>query len=66
MPSFGGAQGEMVLGGILPIDTLTTYAQAVAFLCQRIPKSALEYRYGITLPWEFNHDDLLSAYACKF
>ena len=65
MPSFGGAQGEMVLGGILPIDTLTNYLQAVALLTQRIPKSVLEYTYGVTLPKDFNHDDFLNSYACK-
>ena len=63
MPSFGGSQGEMVLGGILPIDTLTNYHQAMALLSQRIPKVLLEKKYGITLPKNFNYDDLLSSYA---
>lgn len=63
MPSFGGSQGEMVLGGILPIDTLTNYHQAMALLSHRIPKAVLQKKYGITLPKDFNHEDLLNSYA---
>jgi len=65
MPSFGGSQGEMVIGGILPIDTLTNYHPGMQLLAERIPKWILGKKYGITLPQLFTHENLLSSYACK-
>ncbi|ODN00695.1 Large subunit GTPase 1 [Orchesella cincta] len=63
MPAFGGSKGEMVLGGILPIDQLTSYSSATALLIQRIPKQKLEKSYGISLLPNFDYEDFLSSYA---
>jgi large subunit GTPase 1 len=64
MPAFGGSKGEMVLGGILPIDQLTDYGPASELLVQRITnRKRLERMYGISLADGYTHDDLLSSYA---
>jgi len=63
MPAFGGSKGEMVLGGILPIDQLTSYSSGMELLAQRISRNTLERKYGITLQNEYSHDDVLNSYA---
>jgi hypothetical protein len=65
MPAFGGSKGEMVLGGILPIDQLTSYHSASELLVQRIPLKTLRRKYGVSLPVNYSHEDFLNAYACK-
>jgi len=65
MPAFGGSKGEMVLGGILPIDQLTSYSSAAALLVERIPLRVLQSKYGVSLPVNYSADDFLNAYACK-
>lgn len=63
MPAFGGSKGEMVLGGILPIDQLTSYHSATELLVERIPLYTLEKTYGVTLSRKYSHEDFLTSYA---
>ncbi|XP_035702234.1 large subunit GTPase 1 homolog isoform X2 [Folsomia candida] len=63
MPAFGGSKGEMVLGGILPIDQLTSYHSATELLVSRIPMYTLEKMYGVTLCVNYSHEDFLTSYA---
>lgn len=66
MPAFGGSKGEMVLGGILPIDQLTSYHSATELLVSRIPMYTLEKMYGVTLCVNYSHEDFLTSYAGRF
>ncbi len=68
MPAFGGCgsgQREMVLGGILPIDQLTSYSSPMELLVNRIPLARLEHLYGVTLSITYSAQDFLNSYAGK-
>ncbi|XP_055333544.1 large subunit GTPase 1 homolog [Paramacrobiotus metropolitanus] len=51
MPSFASSAADMICNGILPVDQLRDPLPPVNLICSRIPRSALESKYGIQLPF---------------
>jgi ribosome biogenesis GTPase A len=49
-PSFLSSREEMVVNGILPIDSMKEYINPSRLVCQRIPRAVLEETYGFQLP----------------
>lgn len=49
-PSFTSSRYEMVASGVLPIDRMTEHREAVQVVANRVPRSAIEDVYRISLP----------------
>lgn len=49
-PSFTSSRYEMIASGVLPIDRMTEKREAVQIVCNRVPRSAIENVYKISLP----------------
>lgn len=56
-PSFATTKAEMVVNGVLPIDQLREYTGPSALVTQRIPRSFLEWIYGIQIPLPSENED---------
>ncbi|KAF8571666.1 hypothetical protein P879_05196, partial [Paragonimus westermani] len=49
MPSFVYSKADLVVAGILQIDELRDCLSPIGLICNRIPRSVLEFKYGIDL-----------------
>lgn len=49
MPSFVHSKADLVVAGILSIDEMRDCLSPVGLVCERIPQSVLELKYGIKL-----------------
>jgi large subunit GTPase 1 len=68
-------KAEMVVNGILPIDQMRDHVPPVTLVASLIPRSELEFTYGIMLPLPLEGEDptrpptaeeLLNAYGCTY
>lgn len=64
-PSFSSSKAEMLVNGILPIDTLRDYLNPVSIIIRNIPRKVLEHFYRITLPDIFSATQFLQLLATK-
>ncbi|KAF7233114.1 hypothetical protein EG68_07101, partial [Paragonimus skrjabini miyazakii] len=49
MPSFVHSKADLVVAGILQIDELRDCLSPIGLICNQIPRSVLEFKYGIDL-----------------
>ncbi|KAF6780059.1 hypothetical protein AHF37_00389 [Paragonimus kellicotti] len=77
MPSFVHSKADLVVAGILQIDELRDCLSPIGLICNQIPRSVLEFKYGIDLSNPNGPDEsvpdpnvpptpyqLLAAHAC--
>jgi large subunit GTPase 1 len=64
-PSFTSSKSDMLVNGILPIDTLRDYHEAISIIIKRIPRKVLEHIYKIQLPDIYSAKQFLQAIATK-
>ncbi|CAL8079440.1 unnamed protein product [Calicophoron daubneyi] len=58
MPSFVHSRADLVVAGVLSIDEMHDCLSPIGVICQQIPKSALEIKYGINLSRPRDPDQL--------
>ncbi|GAA47721.1 large subunit GTPase 1 [Clonorchis sinensis] len=49
MPSFVYSKADLVVAGILSIDEMRDCLSPIGLICEQIPRSVLEFKYGINL-----------------
>ena len=49
-PSFANSKAEMMISGVLPIDTIREYFPPITLIMTRVAKEVLEAQYKIKLP----------------
>ena len=64
-PSFTYSKADMLVNGIMPIDTLREYHTSIAIIIQKIPKKVLENFYKIELPDIYSATQFLQILATK-
>lgn len=64
-PSFSSLKAEMLINGILPIDTLRDYLNPISLIIKNIPRKVLEHFYRINLPDIFSATQFLQLLATK-
>jgi large subunit GTPase 1 len=64
-PSFSSSKGDMLVNGILPIDTLREYHSAIAIIIKKIPTKILNSLYKIELPDIYSATQFLQILATK-
>jgi large subunit GTPase 1 len=72
-PTFATTKADLVTQGILPVDQLREHVGPVALLCSRVPRSVLEWTYGIRIKSKGEKEEtfctpeeFLQSYACTF
>lgn len=64
-PSFSSSKADMLVNGILPIDTLREYHSAIGIIVKKIPKRILASYYKIKLPDIYSATQFLQVLATK-
>jgi large subunit GTPase 1 len=64
-PSFSTSKAEMLVNGILPIDTLRDYLNPISIIIKNIPRKVLELFYKQPLPDFFSATQFLQLLATK-
>jgi len=64
-PSFTSSKADMVVNGILQIDTLREYHLPISIVIQHIPKKVLEHFYKLELPDIYSATQFLQVLAAK-
>lgn len=68
-PSFSSSKSELILHGVLPIDTLRDYLTPLSLVMLSVKKEILELKYKITLPEKnsnkYTASNLLKLFASK-
>ena len=62
-PSFTYSKADMLVNGILPIDRVTEYLEAISIVIKNIPKPSLETFYKVTLPDIYSGSQFLQVVA---
>jgi large subunit GTPase 1 len=62
-PSFSSSKADMLVNGILPIDTLREYHPAISIIIKKIPRKILEKFYKIELPDIYSATQFLQVLA---
>jgi large subunit GTPase 1 len=64
-PSFTSSKADMLVNGILPIDTLREYHEAISIIIKRIPRKVLASYYKIELADIYSATQFLQTLATK-
>lgn len=68
-PSFANTKAEMMICGVLPIDTMRDYVGPISLILERISKEFLEIQYKIEMPARnsslYNVSTFLQLFASK-